>query len=132
MFNLRIKGCEAEIFEKLFIINPKQIFKMKSWILWEMGFMKNLELLDYHFANPKEITEPLHSEYTLHSHNFSDHILDIHFMELPFMVGVEKHTAISSKERHNTLDLQDITHTAPTLQKLTVHFADGLGFTQFA
>ena len=76
---------------------PKSDIKNEILELIGKGVFESLDLVDYEFKNPKEITEPLQSTYSFEAKNFVDNIEDIGFMQIPYMTGIQKSVAISSK-----------------------------------
>lgn len=101
---------------------PRADFKNEILDYMGKGVFGNLELIDFKFQNRDDITAPLISEYEFKAQDYSDDVLDIHFFKIPWMVAIEKHTAILSDERHNTLDVGEITNIAPVDQKMVISF----------
>ncbi len=89
------------------------------------GIFENLNVEESEFSNLPDFTEPLEGRFKMKSYSYSDHILNIHFLRIPFMTGVRSSTVISGSKRFNDIDLTEITPTSPTLQKITLTFAEG-------
>ncbi len=116
------RGIQAGYLRESLKSLPKN--EMENVILEMIGeeLYSNIKLKEYSFSNIDDISEPLKGHYSLHSDKYSDHVLDIHFMNVPFLNAVWNSVAFSSDSRQNTLDLNAITDVAPTKETLTFSF----------
>lgn len=90
------------------------------------GVFKNVVLKDYKFLNPKEITGPFEAEYALKVKKHADNVLDIYFLTIPYLIGIETNTAILTEKRQNTLNLHGLTKIEPSIQEVKVLFPEGM------
>ena len=90
------------------------------------GVFKNIVLQHYDFKHPKEFTIPFEAEFTLTAKKHADNVLDIYFMTIPYMIGIETNTAILTEKRYNTLNLHEITKIEPCKQEVVIHFPKGM------
>ena len=82
---------------------------------------RNIRFESYDFQNVDSISDPLKGVYKFKAKKYSDHILDIYFMNIPFLNSIPNSVVFSSEKRMNTVDLNDILDVAPT--KETVYFS---------
>ena len=95
-------------------------------LLLGKGVFNNILLEEYDFKNPKEITAPFEASYTMKAQKHVDNVLDIYFLTVPYMTGIETHTSILTEKRYNTLNLYEVTKIEPTVQEVYINFPKGM------
>jgi len=101
--------------------------QQKNLILDMMGkgVFQNIELTNFDISNISEITAPLKSEYNLESGAFCDKVAGLLIFRVPYMTAVQQSQAMLSKTRYNRLSVKALSSTAPTTQKVRMHFPAG-------
>jgi transglutaminase-like putative cysteine protease len=101
--------------------------QQKNLILDMMGkgVFQNIELKDYHIDNISEITAPLKSNYEMEAGSFCDKVAGLLIFKVPYMTAIQQSQAMLSKTRYNRLNVKALSSTAPTMQKIDIHFPAG-------
>ncbi len=89
------------------------------------GTLQNLNLVDHKLENPMNISEPLRADYTVTVPDFSDEVANLLICKVPYLTAIQPSPAISSKTRHNRLNLDGLGKTDPTLQKIEILIPKG-------
>tara|TARA_R110002072_G_scaffold302402_1_gene485112 strand:- start:36251 stop:40081 length:3831 start_codon:yes stop_codon:yes gene_type:complete len=97
--------------------------EMENIILSMIGddIYSNIQFESYNFTNIDAISDPLKGTYKFKAKKYSEHILDIYFMNIPFMNVISNSVVFSSDKRMNTINLNKIIDAAPT--KETLYFS---------
>jgi len=119
------KGLLSGLLREWIEAKPKHEVENKLLEMIGEELFNNVKLEQMDFENPDNITEPLRGKYKLKSDKYSDNVLDIYFMNVPFLNPVNNSVVFSSEERMNTLDLSLITEVAPTKESLLLRFPEG-------
>lgn len=108
-------------------LESKPKHEVENRVLGMIGeeLFSNLKVIELDYSNADSITAPLKGTYTLQSENYADHVLDIYFMNIPFLNPVNGSVVFSSEDRRNTLDLNQITDIAPTREVVHLRFPSG-------
>ncbi|MBL7893496.1 MAG: hypothetical protein JNL63_12755 [Bacteroidia bacterium] len=86
------------------------------------GVFTDITLLDYHFGNMKDISKPLKATFHFKATEFSDEVANLFIFRIPYMNAVRGSAAISGDHRHNRINVDKLSDTEPTIQKITLHF----------
>lgn len=119
------KGLLSGLLREYIEAKPKHEVENKLLGMIGEELFNNVKLQQMDFENPDNITEPLKGNYKLHSDKYSDNVLDIYFMNVPFLNPINNSVVFSSEERMNTLDLNRLTEIAPTQETLLMKFPQG-------
>lgn len=118
-------GLEGGNLREIYFGVSKENFNQELLFKLGRGAFENISIDKSSFTNLEEFEHPLKGKFNITSYNYSDQIINIHFMKIPFMVNIKSSTLISSPKRYNTIDLTQITETAPCLQKITLTMTEG-------
>lgn len=119
-------GMRGGHIRETYFNKPKADMENEILEMLGKGVFKNIILQDYKFENPKEITAPFNATYKFKAKKHADNVLDIYFLTIPYMTGIETNTAILTENRRNTLNLHEVTKIEPTMQEVNISFPKGM------
>jgi hypothetical protein len=110
--------------------NMREVFssisevEKKNYVIDLIGsdVFPDMELSQYKFDNTEEITQPLRSSYSVKANEFSDSVANLQIFRVPFINAIRANAVISGSQRHNRIDVEKLTYSDPSLQKVTLHF----------
>jgi hypothetical protein len=110
--------------------NIREIFssiseaEKKNYVIDLIGsdVFPDMDLSTYKFDNTEEITQPLRSKYSLKANEFADSVANLQIFRVPFLNAIRANAVISGSQRHNRIDVEKLTYSDPSLQKVTIHF----------
>ncbi|MBL1279147.1 MAG: DUF3857 domain-containing protein [Fluviicola sp.] len=102
--------------------------EMENIVLSMIGddIFSNIQFESYEFYNIDDISDPLKGKYKFKAKKYSDHILDIYFMNIPFMNVISNSVVFASDKRMNTINLNRIIDAAPTKETLYFSYPSNL------
>ncbi len=123
-------GIEGGYLREKYFNKSKTTFQNEILNIMGNGVFENISLKEHKFENMNDITQPLKGTFKFKALNFADNIMDIHFMRIPYMIGIIPSPVISGNMRYNSIKLSSITQTEPCKQYITINFTPGTSFTK--
>lgn len=118
-------GLEGGYLREKYFNKSKNTFQNELLNIMGNGVFENISLKEYTFDNMHDFTNPLKGNFKFKALNFADNIMDIHFMRIPYMIGITPSPVISGNVRYNSIKLSAITQTEPCKQTVIINFASG-------
>ncbi len=125
LIDAEYKGLLAGLLREYIEAKPKHEVENKLLEMIGKELFSNVKLQSMEFENPDDITEPLRGKFRLSADKYSDNVLDIYFMNVPFLNPINNSVVFSSEQRLNTLDMNKVTEIAPTKETMVLRFPQG-------
>lgn len=96
----------------------------KNFIIEQSGkeVFTDITLIDHHFENMNTISKPLKATYHFKATEFSDEVANLLIFRIPYLNIVKSSSVISGKHRNNTINLEKLCNTDPSIQKIELLF----------
>ncbi len=98
----------------------------KNFIIEQSGkeVFTDITLIDHHFENMNTISKPLKATYHFKATEFSDEVANLLIFRIPYLNVVKSSSVISGKHRNNTINVDKLCNTDPSVQKIELLFPE--------